>query len=83
MLKNCRIRFKHTCNDDTGIARRKTAKTSVSYFHMYIFNLVVTVSSCQQIMTCNDETENLHVKIRYTSFCCLLRLIPVSSLQVC
>jgi len=32
---------------------------------------------------CNDEIENLHVKIRYTSCCCFLRPTPASSLQVC
>jgi len=32
---------------------------------------------------CNEEIENLHMKIPYASCCCFLRPISLSSLQVC
>jgi len=46
MEKNCR--FKHTCNDDSSVGRRKQQKLAN---HIVTYKFPITSLQCQHIMT--------------------------------
>jgi len=58
-----KTRFKHTCNDDHNVGRRKQQKPAY-----HVFTCKFPVSSLMICWHCNDEVANLYLKTWYAGF---------------